>query len=51
MKYIKEYAWVIYLGAAIPAIAKINILTWQWWVIVMPIIVLVAWKDDKSKEE
>lgn len=40
MKFIRRYAWIIYLSAIL-SIAGLNITDWKWWIICVPVIILV----------
>jgi hypothetical protein len=43
--FLKHYGYAIFLGF-IPSVAGINILDWQWWIMTMPIIILVNWRES-----
>ena len=44
-KFLKDAGWIIYLGGIL-TIVNTSLLNWQWWVIVVPTILLAAWKDQ-----
>ena len=46
MKMIKQNLWAFALGVLLTMVANINILMWQFWVILIPIVILVAWSQE-----
>jgi hypothetical protein len=53
IKYIKEYGWCFWLGAAIPIFTKIGALDWQFYAIVIPTVFLVVLnlKNQNHKQQ
>jgi len=45
MKFVRKYAWSLYLGYALAEFANLGILQWEFWAIGLPTIVLVALKE------
>lgn len=46
IKYLREYGWVLYLGAALPAFENIAFYnSWQWWAIIIPTSILVVLRE------
>lgn len=43
-EFLKDAGWILYLGGILQ-IVNINMSKWQWWVIIVPTILLVVWKD------
>jgi len=43
-KFLKDAGWILYLGGVL-GIVDTTILNYQWWVIIVPTILLVAYKD------
>jgi len=50
LKFVLKYSWCMYMGAVV-SIAGVYILNWKWWVIVLPIIVLVELSKQIDKIE
>jgi len=46
-KFIKEYAWCFWCSAVL-TVAGWSFLTWQFYVAVIPIVVLVEWKSTND---
>jgi hypothetical protein len=42
-KVIKNYGWTIWLGGALNIFNNGNFMNWEYWVYVIPLILLVAW--------
>ena len=48
MKFILKYAWAFYLGAIL-GIADIHIDDLKWWIICVPVAILIQfWKYEKT---
>ena len=45
-KFLKKYGLAMFLGAGIDLICGYNFMTWQWWAIIVPAIILASWKSD-----
>ena len=45
LKYIKKYAWAWFLGAGTQMISGYGIFNWQWYLFVIPLILLVSIRD------
>ena len=43
IEFLKEHSYSIYLAVALELIG-IHFWTWQWWAIVVPIVILAMWK-------
>jgi len=43
VKFIKEYGLAFYLGSIL-SIAHLGVENWKWWVIVVPVLILTAWR-------
>jgi hypothetical protein len=43
-KFLKDAMWIIYLGGVLIMI-NTTVFNWQWWVIIVPTVLLVVWKD------
>lgn len=46
INFLKEYGWTMYLGGAL-ALLNVSATTWQYWVIMLPMIILVNIKSNK----
>ena len=40
MKFLRDYGWCLYLGAALAFFAKCSWYDLSWWLIVVPMIIL-----------
>lgn len=40
MKSLRKYGWAIFLGASLASFANLNFLDLNWWLIVVPTIIL-----------
>jgi len=49
-KEIKICAYGLYLGMILPALFNIGLQDWQWWVVVVPIAILVTWSRNSVGE-
>jgi len=48
-KILQRYGWVIWLGgtlAELTGFAPHN--CWQWWIIVVPVAILVVWSQENE---
>jgi hypothetical protein len=50
IEFLKRYGWCIWLGFSM-GIADIGVTNWKWWVIVIPIIILVGIYGELRKNE
>jgi hypothetical protein len=44
MKFIKEHGFAMFLGGVL-IVVGVNIMMWEWWVILVPTIFLVQWRS------
>lgn len=49
-KFIKDNAWAFYLGGAIGGITGLSVLTWEFYAILIPTVLLVTWKAYDDSE-
>jgi hypothetical protein len=47
MKIIKEYAWIVYLGFIL-GITGIDFRMWKFYIILVPVAILVEWSKYKE---
>ena len=45
IRFIKQHAWAGYLGAGTSFISDMGIFNWQWWALIVPVIVLVNLRE------
>jgi len=45
--FFKEYSWAMYLGFILQYVCKYSVLNWEFWIIVVPLALLVSIKDIK----
>lgn len=43
-----ERWWAFYLGASLTAFGGVSIIQWQWWVIIVPTIVLMNFLEKEE---
>jgi len=46
IKFLKQYGWVLYFGITASAMG-IHLSNWKYWVLSIPMIILVEWKTFK----
>jgi hypothetical protein len=46
-KFIKSYLWALWLGLWLGAFCHLNIFDWQFWAMLIPAVILVAWSKDE----
>lgn len=44
IKFLKKYSYAFFLGMA-PGFVGIHFWQWQWWVMVVPVICFIAWRE------
>lgn len=48
MVFLKEYSYAIWLGFSLTVFTDMNINQWRYWVTIVPLMILVAWKADND---
>ena len=43
-KIVKNYAYTMYLGLALSIFANLNFLNWKFYIIAIPVVLLVEWR-------
>ena len=49
MRFLKEYSFAIWLGISLAAFAHMNIWQWEYYAILIPLVVLVVWKAEHDQ--
>lgn len=49
MRFLKEFAWVMYYGFAIMFFCDITFAMWQFYAFLIPLILLVEWKASNHE--
>lgn len=49
MKAIKHYGYAVYLGFILSVLVDLSVMDWKWWVIIVPVIVLVCVREEYDK--
>lgn len=44
--YVKEYGYAFYLGVALFEFADVRVIDWQFYAIVVPIVILAEWSKQ-----
>ncbi len=45
-KIIKEHGFAFYLGMSLVYFANITFLTWEFYAIFIPVLILINWRDS-----
>ena len=45
-KYLQAYGYAFYLGCALTGFADLDYSNWQFWAIIVPLIILVIWSQE-----
>lgn len=48
MEFLKEHSYVMWLGFSLAAFTDMNINQWEYWVTIVPLMILIIWKTDND---
>lgn len=48
-KFLQETGYAMYLGGALAMFANMSVCNWQAYAIIIPVVILVAWKKGETE--